>query len=151
MTPLRGSNHSLMNDYSMSIIPFQSEFLPYNSAQAGFEPGALSERLLEFDARSNPLGHHGSLMQYYFTIKYRFKKCSFQTKAFAREGKSYTWLIPSLQKFRAEKKLKPLSFPKCFYASVNDSLIILENMKAKGFEVVEKKIERKLQKKYNDV
>ena len=86
------------------------------------------------------------MQQYYFTIKYRFKKCSFQTKAYVREGKSYTWLIPSLQKLRAEKHLKPLSFPKCFYASVNDSLIILENMKAKGFEVVEKKIERKLQK-----
>ena len=27
--------------------------------RAGFEPGSLSDRLLEFDTRSEPLGHHG--------------------------------------------------------------------------------------------
>ena len=48
---------------------------------------------------------------------------------------------------RSERDLKPLSFPKCFYASVEDSLIILENMKEIGFEVVEKKIECKFAKK----
>ena len=29
--------------------------------RAGFEPGSLSERLLEFDTRSKQLGHHGRL------------------------------------------------------------------------------------------
>ena len=29
--------------------------------EAGFKPGSLSECLLEFDTRSNPLGHHGRL------------------------------------------------------------------------------------------
>ena len=30
----------------------------------GFEPGSLSERLLEFDTRSKPLGHHGRSQVY---------------------------------------------------------------------------------------
>ena len=29
--------------------------------RAGFEPGSLSEHLLEFDTRSKLLGHHGRL------------------------------------------------------------------------------------------
>jgi hypothetical protein len=65
-------------------------------------------------------------------------------KAFEQEGRAYTLLIPSFQKLRDEKQLKPLAFPKCFYASVEDSLLLLENMKRKDFEVVEKKPERKI-------
>ena len=63
-------------------------------------------------------------------------------RAFESESRTYTWLLPILDKLRAEKDLKPLSFPKCYYASVEDSLVILENLKDKGFEVVEKKTER---------
>ncbi len=66
-------------------------------------------------------------------------------KAFEQEGRTYTWLIPNLQKVREEKNLKPLAFPKCFYASTEDSLILLENLKVQNFEVVVKKPERKLQ------
>jgi hypothetical protein len=65
-------------------------------------------------------------------------------KSFEQEGRAYTLLIPSFQKLRDEKHLKPLAFPKCFYASVADSLLLLENMKRKNFEVVEKKPERKI-------
>ena len=37
---------------------YPSPFI-YSMDQAGFKPGSLSERLLEFDTRSEPLGHHG--------------------------------------------------------------------------------------------
>ena len=67
-------------------------------------------------------------------------------KAFEQEGQTYTWLIPNLQKVREEKNLKPLAFPKCFYASSEESLILLENLKVQNFEVVVKKPERELQK-----
>ena len=65
-------------------------------------------------------------------------------KAFEQEGRSYTWLIPSFQKLRKEKHLKPLAFPKCFYSSVEDSLLLLENMKKQNYEVVEKKPEHEI-------
>ncbi len=65
-------------------------------------------------------------------------------RAFEQEGLAYTLLIPSFQKLRDVKHLKPLAFPKCFYASVEDSLLLLENMKKQNFEVVEKKPERKI-------
>ena len=64
-------------------------------------------------------------------------------EAFEQEGLFYTWLIPSFQKLRKEKHLKPLAFPKCFYSSVEDSILLLENMKQQNFVVVEKKPERK--------
>jgi hypothetical protein len=64
-------------------------------------------------------------------------------KAFEQEGRAYTWLIPTLQRTRSEKNLKPLAFPKCFYLSVEDSIILLENLKMQNYEVVEKKPERK--------
>jgi len=66
-------------------------------------------------------------------------------KAFEQEGRTYTWFIPNLQKLREEKNLNLLAFPKCFYASAEDSLILLENLKVQNFEVVVKKPERKLQ------
>ena len=64
-------------------------------------------------------------------------------KAFDQEGAAYTSLIPALQRLRQDKNLKPLAFAKCFYSSPEDLLIILENMKAQGFSVIEKKPERK--------
>ena len=64
-------------------------------------------------------------------------------KAFEQEGMAYTWLIPILQKLRKEKGLKPLAFAKCFYASAEESLLILENLKVINYEVVVKKPERK--------
>ena len=64
-------------------------------------------------------------------------------KAFDQEGAAYTTLIPALQKMRQDKNLKPLAFAKCFYSSPEDLLIILENLKAQGYGVTEKKPERK--------
>jgi hypothetical protein len=64
-------------------------------------------------------------------------------KVFVQEGETYTWLIPKLQKMREEKGLKRLAFAKCFYASYDESLIIMENLKVVNFEVVAKKPERK--------
>ena len=64
-------------------------------------------------------------------------------KAFEQEVKTYTWLIPRLQKLREERNLAQIPFPKCFYASVEDSLMLMENLKIQNFEVVEKKPERK--------
>ena len=63
--------------------------------------------------------------------------------AFEQEVKTYTWLIPRLQKLREAKGLAPIPFPKCFFASVEESLMLMENLKIQNFEVVEKKPERK--------
>jgi len=67
----------------------------------------------------------------------------FQMESFEHEGDCYLWFIPKLQAMRSEKNLKPLAFPKGFYASVENSIIILENMKAQNYDVVPKKVERK--------
>ena len=64
-------------------------------------------------------------------------------RTFEHEGRTYLWLIPEMQKIRAERNLKPLAFPKYFYSSSEDAILILENVKCKNFEVVEKKPERK--------
>jgi len=72
----------------------------------------------------------------------------FQMEAFNNEGDCYLWMIPKLQEMRAGKNLKPLAFPKCFYASSEESILILENMKALDFDVVPKKMERKLKQSF---
>jgi Ecdysteroid kinase-like family len=64
-------------------------------------------------------------------------------ESFQQEGRCYLWLIPQVQAMRAQKNLKPLAFPKCFYISSEDSILILENMKAQNFDVIPKKLERK--------
>ena len=49
----------------------KSEFLPYKRPQVEFEPGSLSEHLLEFDTRSKPLGHQShffSILVFSFVI-----------------------------------------------------------------------------------
>ena len=43
----------------ISKKPFLTLDHPYYNLERVFEPGASSEHLLEFDASSNPLGHHG--------------------------------------------------------------------------------------------
>ena len=63
----------------------------------------------------------------------------FQSRAFEHEGLTYSWLIPEMQKTRLKADLKPLAFPKCFYASVEDSVLVLENLKSNNFEVIDKK------------
>jgi len=68
----------------------------------------------------------------------------FQLKAFDQETRAYNFLIPKLQELRKVNKLKPLAFAKCFYASAENELIIMENLKVQNFEVVKKKPERKL-------
>ena len=64
-------------------------------------------------------------------------------KIFERETLTYTYLIPKLQEIRSQKSLKPLAFAKCFYGSAKDELLILENMKAQNYVVIQKKPERK--------
>ena len=44
-------------EYSGSI--HNNYAVPYKHASSGIQTRALSERLIEFDARSNQLGHHG--------------------------------------------------------------------------------------------
>lgn len=63
--------------------------------------------------------------------------------SFNHEGSCYIWMIPKLQAMRTEKNLQPLAFPNCFYSSKEDSILILENLKTSGYEVVPKKLERK--------
>jgi hypothetical protein len=68
-----------------------------------------------------------------------------QIGAFEREGDNYTWLIPALQKIREEKSMKRLSFADSFYASTEKCVIVLDNLKAKGFDVIKKQPEREFQ------
>ena len=49
---------SLSFQLLMATVPFK--FRP----QVGFEPGSLSEHLLEFDACSKPLGHQGRFLRH---------------------------------------------------------------------------------------
>ena len=63
--------------------------------------------------------------------------------SFNHEGDCYLWMIPKLQALRAKRNLKPLAFPKCFYASAEESILIFENMKAQDYDVIPKKMERK--------
>ena len=65
-------------------------------------------------------------------------------KAFNQESQTYNFLIPKLQRLRSELGLKPLAFAECYFASAEKELILMENLKAKGFQVVEKKPEREL-------
>ncbi len=85
-------------------------------------------------------------------IEVQYMFC-FQMKAFDREVQAYTYTIPKLQVKRSEKNLKPLPFPKCFYASAKDELLILENLKAQNFVILPKKPERKFEtlKCYADI
>ena len=47
----------------------KSEFLPYKRPQVEFEPGSLSEHLLEFDTRSKPLSHHSRFLIIHLIIE----------------------------------------------------------------------------------
>ena len=73
---------------------------------------------------------------------------NFQKKAFDQETRTYSFLIPHLQKLRQQKKLKPLALPKCFYGSAEKELILMENLKVQKYEVALKKPERKFNKYY---
>ena len=67
-----------------------------------------------------------------------------QMEFFNHEGDCYLWMIPKLQALRLERNLRPLAFPKCFYCSPEESILILENMKTQGYDIVPKKMERKI-------
>ena len=67
-------------------------------------------------------------------------------KAFNQESQTYNFLIPRLQQLRSELGLKPLAIADCYFASAEKELILMENLKSKGFQVVEKKPERKFHK-----
>ena len=64
-------------------------------------------------------------------------------KSFEHETQTYTYLIPKLQELRISRGLKRLAFPQCFYASDDEALLIMENLKVQNFDVVRKKPERK--------
>jgi hypothetical protein len=53
--------------------------------------------------------------------------------------------VTGFQKLREDLGLKPLAFAKCFYASAENELVLMENLKEQQFGVVEKKPQRKLQ------
>ena len=60
--------------------------------QAGFEPGSLSERLLEFDTRSKLLGHHGRSLRCLFEcnkLKLRNRICHLHFKSYICNCRSF--------------------------------------------------------------
>ncbi len=52
----------------------------------------------------------------------------------------YDDLLPAFNELRAEVGLEPLKSPKCYYASPDPNVIIMENLKLKDF-VMRKSIE----------
>jgi hypothetical protein len=54
--------------------------------------------------------------------------------AYESETFCYTFTIPRLQELRSANNLEPLAFPKCFYTSVKDEILILENCKRNNFQ-----------------
>ncbi len=72
----------------------------------------------------------------------------FQMKAVDHELRAYTFLIPQMQSLRKASNLKPMAFARCFYASAQQELIVLENLKSRDFQVVPKKPQREFLQYY---
>uniref|UniRef100_A0A0P4VVZ1 CHK kinase-like domain-containing protein n=1 Tax=Scylla olivacea TaxID=85551 RepID=A0A0P4VVZ1_SCYOL len=66
--------------------------------------------------------------------------CDFQSLIFVQESRFYQEVIPALSSVLEEVKEKPLSFPKCYYISLQEGkeVLILENLKAKGYLMKDK-------------
>ena len=69
-------------------------------------------------------------------------------KAVDHELRAYTFLIPQMQSLRKASNLKPMAFASCFYASAQQELIVLENLKSRDFQVVPKKPQREFLQYY---
>ena len=68
--------------------------------RGGFKPaGASSERLLEFDTCSNPLGHHGRL-------NYTFLKITFLVDQSTWTTFSFVVLIVQLDRYNSDKVVR---------------------------------------------
>lgn len=67
-----------------------------------------------------------------------FKKSEncFQSGGFDRECLVYGKILPMLEDLRKSSGLKPITFPKCFYASSEKKIIIMEHLRAKEFAMV---------------
>ncbi|MPC84385.1 hypothetical protein E2C01_079123 [Portunus trituberculatus] len=66
----------------------------------------------------------------------------FYTLIFVKESRFYQEVIPTLSFILEEVKEKPPSFPKCYYISFQEGkeVLILENLKAKGYLMKDKAI-----------
>ena len=80
--------------------------------RAGFEPGSLNERLLEFDTRSKPLGHRGRFFQDIKTLSNSFVcmwtskliRLSSLVKIFVSIGKSEPAILTKLCRVMSKTK-----------------------------------------------
>ena len=68
----------------------------------------------------------------------------FQGPIWRKEVGFYDSLVEKMQEIRRSVGQEDLPFPKCFYASDKDGVIVLENLKTKGFKTVPKSAEGSL-------
>ena len=59
-----------------------------------------------------------------------------QSHGFTRECVVYGKIIPEMEEMRKTFGLPSLGFPNCFYAQPEKQVIIMENLKAKGFAML---------------
>ena len=68
-------------------------------------------------------------------------KTTFQSPIWRNEVVFYDTLMNKMQAIRKSIGQKALPFPKCFYASDEVGVIVLENLKSVGFKTVPKSAE----------
>ena len=62
----------------------------------------------------------------------------FQINGFQRECYAYNCLIKCFQQIRRENKLHELRVPKVLFSNENDGILIMENLKTKGFQLFDR-------------
>ena len=67
----------------------------------------------------------------------------FQSPIWKKEVTFYDQLMKKMQAIRKSIGQNELPFPKCFYASDESGVIVLENLKSRGFKTVPKSPEGK--------
>lgn len=66
------------------------------------------------------------------------KKFTLQTPIFNIEANFYDTAAPKIAELRRKANLSPMNIANCFYSSTEEGVIIFENLKKIGFEVIEK-------------
>ena len=63
---------------------------------------------------------------------------TFQINGFQRECYVYHTLMKSYQRIRRGKELQELKIPRVLFSNETDGVLIMENLKAKGFKLLDR-------------
>lgn len=118
------------------VGPKEVEFL-----KADFSTGSKPEEGYVCDLIAVDLvaSIHGQEKELHFMVK-TLPKFSYKQKfakeinAIEKECITYSKIIPGMQKILKEAGLRQLNVPACYYTSIEDGLIVMENIKLKGFQ-----------------